>query len=70
MTGAAECGELRFERLHLRAQDELAMIQDPRNRCVDCGPKPPTLRGDVDERNGWWGGAQIHLNVRTKDDGG
>ena len=60
MTGAAECGKLRLERAHLRAQDELAMIQHARDRRIDRAAQPATLRGDIDERNHGQIGALIH----------
>jgi hypothetical protein len=67
MAGAAECSKLRLESFHFRAQNKLAVIQDPRDRCVDCGPKPTALSGNINERNGWGVGTQIHLlDVRTE----
>src|SRR5262249_16105501 len=63
MAGAAKRRELRFESGHFRAQNELAMIEDARNRSVDGRSKPAALRGDVDKRDRWQVCAQIHESV-------
>ena len=48
---AAERRELLFERCHFRAEDELAMLGDARNRFVDLLAEPAALRGKIDEGN-------------------
>ena len=58
--GAAERRKLRLKSFHLRSENELAMIQDAGDCRVDSGPKPATLCGDVNERDGRQFGVQIH----------
>ncbi len=62
MARAAEGGQLGLERTHLRAEDELAVLEDARNRLVDRPSQTSPLRGDVDERDrcGFGAGALIH----------
>ena len=51
MAGAAERGELGLERAHLGAEDELAVIDDARDRLVDARRQAAALGGEIDERN-------------------
>ena len=51
MAGAAEGGELVLERTHLGAENELAMLDDARDRLVDARRQAAALGGEIDERN-------------------
>ena len=48
---------------HLRAQDELAMIEHARDRGIDRAAKAAALRGDVDERNRWAARAGLFIGT-------
>ena len=69
VTGAAERREIGFDRVHLGAQDELAMAEHARDRIVDRAAKPPALGGNVNERD--WTGVHadllIHMECTTLD---
>jgi len=58
--GAAERRKLGLKSFHLGSENELAMIQNAGDCRIDSGPKPATLCGDVNERNGRQFGVQIH----------
>ena len=62
--GAAELRQLRLERPHFRAEDELAMAEHARDRGIDGGPKPAALRGHVDERNHGRVRSLVHANSK------
>jgi hypothetical protein len=50
MARAAKCRQRGFELAHLGTENELTMIDDAGDRRVDARPKPPALRGEIDER--------------------
>jgi hypothetical protein len=50
--GAAERRKLCLKSFHFGSENELAMIQDAGDCCIDSGPKPAALCDDVNERNG------------------
>ena len=57
---AAEGGELGLDRAHFGTEDELTMRQHARDRRIDRAAQPPPLGTDINERNGWQSGTQIH----------
>jgi hypothetical protein len=64
VAGAAERSQFGFDRVDLRTENELAVVEHARDRLVDRIAKPPTLRSDVNERD--WRIVQPHLLIHLK----
>ena len=63
--------ERRLQRGHFRTVDELAMGEHAGDRLIDGFAEPAALRGEVDERNGFWAHMLVHgalQGLRRKTD--
>src|SRR5437879_7299713 len=56
----AESREISLKLCHFRTVDELAMGEHPTDRLIDGFAEPSTLRGEVDERYGFWTQVLVH----------
>ena len=64
MLGAGKGREISLELRHLRAVDELAVIEHAGHRLIDRSAEPLALRADVDEGNGLRTQLLIHGGLR------